>query len=350
MGIFGDLFSSSRSAIFVHTDKPQYFAGERVTGTVTLSVSEPLHVDGIYVKVKGYQFVRFRKSIPRTVYDPNAPNNERTVYEDVTFQEKDVFFKRMFCIYSVKSTLMPANFVFPFDFVLDHGLPGAFIFNNASSATYGRVLYKVKAEVVVPGMFKFNLKHNQEVIINEPLRQQISRSDSFKEENVTFCCCISKGHVSMAASIDKNAYSPGEQCKLQLMVDGKECQVDIDQISFALHQSVTMRAGGEKFYETRKLIQSNTPRVPAGGSTTRTIPLNLPYDCTPSCRSSLITCEYTLRVRLSVPWCSDVDLVVPVHIYAPPSANYVAQVVYPESWSYQTMPAVHLNMSSGVQY
>lgn len=350
MGILSDLFSPSKNAIFVRTDKPRYFAGERVTGTISLSITEPLQVDGIYLKVKGFQQVHFTKQVARSVYDANAPGKHRTVYDTVVCQEKQVFLRRMFCIYSVKSTLMPANFIFPFEFVLDHGLPGTFSFNTDSRTLFARSVYKVKAEVVVPGMFKFNLKHNQEIIVNEPFQQKIRRTEAFKEENVTFCCCISQGHVSMAASIDKNAYAPGEQCLLTLTVDSQDCKVDIDRITFSLTQSLILRAGNSTHSDTFTLIRNTAPRVRAGTSTTRTIPLTLPTNCYASCSSSLISSQYSLRVQLEVPWCSDVILSVPVQIYAPVSEDYVSTVKYPETWAAQTMPIVHLSMNSGQRY
>lgn len=350
MGFFTSIFQQQVNTIFIHTDKQQYYSGERVTGTVTLSVREAMHVDGIYLKVKGYQYTRFDKSVPREVYDPNAPNKRRTVYEHQSFSERDVFFRRRFCLYAVKSTLTPANFVFPFDFVLDTGLPGAFSFGSESGRTCARVIYKVKAEVAVPGIFQANLKHSQPLLIHEPLRQQLSRTDSFKEESIFFCCCISKGHVSMAASIDKNAYAPGETCNLKLQVDARECQVDIDNISFRLVRSLRFRAQGREWSDGDTLMRNTTPSVKAGGMTERSIPLRLPLECAPSCRSALISCEYTLQVVLVVPWCPDVYLTVPVQIYTPQLASYETKLVYPEGWAFTTMPTAHLQLSNGATY
>lgn len=53
---FKTLFgSSSKSVIYVHTAKSRYFTGDVIEGTVSFSVYEPLHVDGIVLKFKGFE-------------------------------------------------------------------------------------------------------------------------------------------------------------------------------------------------------------------------------------------------------------------------------------------------------
>ncbi len=60
--------------------------------------------------------------------------------------------------------------MFPFQFVLPNHLPGTF--SEEQAAFKANIKYKVKAEVV-GGDGKTKLKHSQQLVVREPLKQVI---------------------------------------------------------------------------------------------------------------------------------------------------------------------------------
>jgi hypothetical protein len=335
-----DLFGT-KNIIVIHTDKPSYYPGERVSGTVSLSVIEPIHVDAVFLKVRGFEDTEFYYQ--RSYQVRNSNNTYSTRYENVRASDSDIFYNRNYCLYSCNSILTAGNFIFPFDFTLDHHLPGSFYFQEGSST--GEVSYKVIVEVSTPGIFSLNLRHDQSFVVRELLKQPLSATETYKESDVTFLCCINKGRVTMSANIDKNAAAPGENINLHILVNNSSSQVNLKRVDFYVTRRVTLRAGGRSSDDSRNIITSTSPPVPMGTIADRNIAVTLPYGALSSTRSSLITCEYFLTVELSVPWSPNVRFTLPFQVYAPAPTDYVTVISYPPGWNPITMSAVHLTQA-----
>ena len=331
-------FFGTRNIIIIHTDKPSYFPGDRVSGTVSLSVIEPIHVDAVFLKVKGFEDTQFYYKRSYQVRDRN--NMLVTKFEDVKASESHTFYNRTYCLYSCRSILTSGSFVFPFDFTLDHHLPGSFYFHEGSSI--GEVSYKVMAEVSTPGFFSRSLLHDQTFVVKEPLKQLLSATETYKESDVTFLCCINKGRVAMSANIDRNAAAPGENINLHILVNNSSSQVNLKRVDFYVTRLITLRANGKCQDGSNTIISSTSPPVPMGTTADRNIAVTLPHSALASTRSSLITCEYFLTVELSVPWSPNVRFTLPFQVYAPVPVDYVAVVAYPPGWNPTTMATAHL--------
>lgn len=353
MTFLSSLFGQ-RNVIYVHTDKQQYYGGEQVSGQVILSVVEPIHVDSIYIKLSGREETEFDVQRSRQRKDPRDPNRTITDYYTERVNDARTFFRRRYCIHSQKCTLMPGNYVFPFQFQLEAKLPGTFeIYNRgrySSRHLSASASYSVETEVVVPGMLKPNLHHSQDILINEPLRTALMSSDTHKETKVTFLCCIPKGTVSMAANIDKNAYGPGETVQLHLIVDNSQSQVDLQAFSLKLVRSLYVRAGSDTYSDCGTVVKASSAGVKAGDRVERYIQLTLPHDAEPSTTSKLIDCSYQLSVELKVPWSPDVVCRQQVQIFAPQRQTYVSQLQYPSSWSPSVYPMADLQNMQYVTY
>lgn len=227
--------------------------------------------------------------------------------------------KRKYTVHSYQCTLAAGNFQFPFQFLLDSKLPGTFELARGSSNSHGQykpiranVHYEVEAEIAVPGMFNPNLRHSQEILLYQPLDRALVGSETFKEANVTFLCCISKGTVSLAANIDRNAYAPGETVQLRLIVDNSQSQVNLEAASLKLQRSLTLRAQDKTMQETVTVVKSTSPPIAIGERCDRQITLQLPLRTEPSTNGHLVDCKYELVVQLKVPWSPDVTVRTPV--------------------------------------
>lgn len=63
-------------------------------------------------------------------------------------------------------------------------------------------------------------------------------------QKITTCCCIDKGKADIKTNFEKNAYTPYEVAKCFVEVNNKECQIDIQNVTFKLKRKVWARAGG----------------------------------------------------------------------------------------------------------
>ncbi len=315
-----------------------------------LSVAQAMNVDSINIKISGYEMAEFNYTVTRQVPAPTRENPHATRTEYITRRAKETntFFKRKYVLYSIRSTLVAGNFCFPFQFILDHGLPGTFSLSSYGGSAFNAcVRYEVRAEVGVPGIFEPNLKHYQDVLIHQPLKQALMASDTYKETKVTFLCCIPKGTVSLAATVDKNAYAPGENVMLNLIVDNSNSKVDLGDFSFKLERSIALYAEGRSHYESDVVVRSKCGGVPRGERAERRMAVQLPHRSEPSTDGHLVKCNYRLIVELHVPWSPNVKVTTPVQIYAPQLTTYSANIVMPPNWAPTIMPMVDL---SNMQY
>ena len=274
-------------------------------------------------------------------YTETYKEGDQTKTRTRTARASETFVKRSYQIYSYKCTLANGSFCFPFSFAIDSNLPGTF---ECSGHSHGAsVYYELEAEVAVPGMLTPNLRHNQELIINQPLGQQMAATETFKQAKVTFLCCIPKGEVSMAANIDRNAYAPGDQVNLRLQVDNSHSQVNLEAASLKLQRTLTLRAEGRSFSTTETVCKAKSMAITAGEKADRFIQIAIPGKAEPSTDGSLVRHSYELEVCLSVPWSPNVRINQPVQIYQPARPTFVAVPVMPPNWQPQTMPMVQLD-------
>jgi arrestin (S-antigen)-like protein len=323
MGIFEDLFSTHQHSIFIHTTKPDYYPGELVQGTVHLNLTAPTDIDAITLLVEGKVKAHFTRSESYS-YSSNGKTERGT--RTKVYEEKQVFYTRVTSLLITKSTLQPGVFVFPFQFHLDYNLPGTCHITHGNSE--GKVHYSLFAQAIVPGFFKSNLEHTQELRVAQPQREMAIATQTFKEENVTFLCCISKGHVSLSANLVKNLYYPNEMVEVKLQINNSESKVNLRACSLQLIQHVVLHAKGAEETFSVKVAETKSPPIAAGETCDRTIQMLLPFTLESSTDARIVKCIYQLVVRLSVPWSPDVVLVQPVQILNAPLSSYVPAIPY----------------------
>ena len=293
-------------------------------GTVSLSVYESMHIDGINLKFKGFEETKLLER--RTVtYTVNGKTQSRT--ETIPHYEKKVIFRRRVDLHSYKTTLQPGMYVFPFKFRLDDNIPGSF--NLSRGDAFGQIVYKLKAEVVLPGMFQFNIKHTQILPVSTLFDSPIQRIQSCQESNVTRLCCIDMGVVTCSAILDKNAYTAGEVANLVISIDNTASDVTLDHVAFKLTNNICMKASGHRQTLSISDCKNQAPGIPEGETAHITFTLNLPKILTPTTIGHLIHSNYLFEVVLSVPCSGDVVLRLPITIFAQDPENYIAKVEYP---------------------
>lgn len=237
-------------------------------------------------------------------------------------------FRRRVDLINCKAILNPGIYVYPFKFKLDDNLPGSFRMCHDNS--FGQIVYKLKAEVMRPGMFQANIKHTQFIQLSTRLSKPIRSIQMSKEANVTKLCCIDMGNVALSAFLDKNAYAPGDVAELVISIDNTASDVTLKHVSFKLANNVRMRAGTYSQSVRNSTCKNQAPSIPKGDTAHIQISLNLPNNLTPTASGSLINSYYEFEVVLNVPCGTNIIMKLPVTIFAPDPVDYIPIVQYPD--------------------
>ena len=346
--------------------------GELVQGDICVSIIEPVQVNCIYLKLKGYEQaqVQVTKSVPDYSNSHHhgghghghgghgghghgghghASVPTKTITE--TYHEKREIFRHKVIIMHQKCTLIPGSYQFPFSFYLDNNLPGSFTAEFARGK--GQVFYKIKGEVDVQSssLFDKNIKGKCPIVINELLQKQLNIQSNYKEGNVTFLCCFKKGTASMAMTFDKNAYAPGECVNLQIHVDNTNSTAKLQGISLKLVQTVNLTARGMKSREEVIVCKSSSGPVLPGGKEDRILMLPLPANLEQTSRGgALANCTYSLYVALKVPYSPDIKLSQDVQIYMPSLPQFQMMNQLPPGWNPTVFPVCAIDSKSYVHY
>lgn len=222
----------------------------------------------------------------------------------------------------------PGIYVYPFSFRLQSQLPGSFSIEKPDFS--GQITYKVKAEAVRPGMFASNLKSLQFINVINPHTGPLYKVQKSRELNVTKCCCIDMGTVEVSAIVDKNAFHPGQVVKVIAAVDNTSSDVSLQNVSYSLQNQVFLKTA-DYIQERTSVISSNeAPKIKKGDTAYIEFSFALPYVMNPSMNSNIVNSFYILKVILSVPYSSNLEVELPIRIYdLLPVDNNVPAPIYP---------------------
>eukprot|EP00753_Platysulcus_tardus_P010517 PLAT2790.1.p2 GENE.PLAT2790.1~~PLAT2790.1.p2 ORF type:complete len:375 (-),score=167.53 PLAT2790.1:123-1205(-) len=340
----GAAFSEGNN-VYVHTDKPTYVAGEEISGTVSLNVVTPLESKGVFLKIRGCESTFWQEKRERQVVDGVDDAGMDIVRTETFYEERrglHSFFRVRVPVYPVRGMCEPGQYSFPFKFMLPRDLPGSFYEHGRRWETEydARVRYTLKAEVDVAGFFKSDITHTQELIIHERVLGDIVPAVREKTQNVYVCCCFNKGSAAVRATLDKNCYAPGETAHIVAEIDNQS-SVDFRRITVKLMRRLVIRAPGGRDFARTELVAENSyegvpPHTSAVGDEARRVPLGLVHrrygGIEPETHGRLITCEYWVVLDCDVAMGMDVQLEIPVTIYAPQPAVERWEPDLPPAW------------------
>lgn len=258
-------------------------------------------------------------------YTVNGQTKTRT--ETRYHNDKAVIIRRVVNLIGQKVTLVPGMYVYPFKFKLDDNVPGSISYGSGSNS--GKIVYKVKTEVVRPGIFISNIKHTQIIQVCERVSGPITSLQAMKEANVSRFCCVDMGELVCSAILDKSAYSPGEEAKLVIAVDNTASDITLKHVSFKLVNKIHLRARSYTQDFRVSTCKNRAPGIPKGDTAHIDFTLKIPSNLDPSTSGTLVRSNYDFEVVFSVPWGSDIVVNLPVKIFAPVPTNYIENMEYP---------------------
>jgi len=337
---------NDHSSVEIKTDRPGFFAGETVTGTIYVHAMGGFRSKGVFIKVKGYEATKFYETETHT--DEEGKMETRHVERE----GKREFFKIKYQVHAFPNNHCEGgDMAIPFAVALPPDLPESFEIHRHDGTERefkARVRYKFKVELDREGMLKSDIKKTQLLVVHAARPAQMHPVHQEGTRNVTFCCCIKKGTATLRATLDKSVYNPGDEARVMCEVENMS-SVDIPHLRTVLKRRLKLNARHNHHHlSVTTIARADYDGIPAmtaqTGEEARYIPLRLASEGSealqPETKGKLVQCEYFLDVQLDVPFSPDIHLHLPVNIVAaePSMAEWEARLHAPPGWNPALMP------------
>eukprot|EP00658_Telonema_sp_P-2_P019265 TRINITY_DN1758_c0_g1_i1.p1 TRINITY_DN1758_c0_g1~~TRINITY_DN1758_c0_g1_i1.p1 ORF type:complete len:333 (-),score=101.54 TRINITY_DN1758_c0_g1_i1:29-1027(-) len=252
--------------IWIQTDKPAYYAGELVEGTVFLTVREPIQCHGVQVKASGKEKVEWTEQRSRQVRDGEDDQGNprfRTEHYEVEFDEKEKFFKDWIDVWRAPGATIPAGqWSYRWQYQLPAGLPGSIDYHshNEGWLVKSKAYIKYKFKATLDAAWKKDLKEEQEIIVYQQQQQAVQAQADSKIENIYCCCCFPKGKAGLSVVMDKNTYMPGDTAQILADIDMSESKAELSKMNVSLIRTIELKADGHfKQLQHLSLIHISEP-------------------------------------------------------------------------------------------
>eukprot|EP00798_Chlamydomonas_sp_ICE-L_P021781 gene21781-28800_t len=228
------------------------------------------------------------------------------------------FFKQSIVLQAFPQACQPGQYQYPFSFTLPNGLPGSFKYNVSYESARAEVQYFIKAECVVPGSLKCNVRHTHEIMVFQRPAKSPSEMKVEHFQEVKACCCFGQGTARMIAHVEKDAYVPGETANVVLQCENNS-EVNFRSIDIFLKHDVNLKA------DTNIHEHSNITEIGIQACTSfmdqdaRVLAFPLPGDLNATVDGRLVSNLYSLIVVLKGSGTvHSVRLKVPLAVFMPP--------------------------------
>jgi len=380
---FDALFQwSDNGRIGIITEKGYYVAGEVVKGSITASIYRPIQASAVMLNCMGYESATWEEErstwVDEPNNNPNVPSPKKQVFTYEFMHGGNEFFNQKFVISQLNgAVLAPGEYSFPFQYQLPKNAPGVFFEQRRrrqprkgprgtfpwemgqvgmggmdfDEKTYrhdhvgdyrcfygnwrdevemeAKVAYVFHATLDVSGMFSRDLYATQPLIVHEAIDTVKPASDQATQD-ITVCCCCSQGPATIRAFFDKNAYALGETAVVTAEITNQS-KKDIRNMKISLIRTLRIRsASGRTETYINKMTEAVYEGVLAGQQ--KTMPMNLAFDptkvidgsvpFTPTSNGNYVNCTYSFNLKCDVRGASDVNLNMPVVLYAPQPAKW----------------------------
>jgi len=310
---------SYHNEIFIHTDKGSYIGGDIIYGTVFVAVNKPMKSKGIILEIIGYEKAKWEYQQSESYQDSDGQMKSRTVIKE--HSDDHTFFKDHFKLVDYPGEFPYGRFSYPFQYRLPADLPGVFRKKRKHGLKMiAKIQYKIKCIVEIPGIFTHDLKTKQHLVIQSRLDKMIESKHIIKDQTVRTLCCIPRGPVRCEAWVDKNAYMSGEVAQIHVNVTN-DSAVDVTHFNTKLIREMILHAHGHTQTFREIVALQKYPGTPQHSSKEAACPLPLfgkkGHFIQPFTHSKLVKCSYKIMIEMAIPWAPDLEIYIPVSIYAP---------------------------------
>ena len=167
--------------LYVKTDRPYYYPGNKVLGKIYIRTTVPMNAKQVEIKVKGKEHASYW----RARENDGTTNRARQVKE--RFKRKILKFKAP--CFTFQEPLSPGDFTIPFEFTLPENIPSSMMYKNPNhnNSPSAKIKYSIRA--LVNTHDNKVLKYKQWLIIHERPVEFIENANTETTVPLTTCCC-----------------------------------------------------------------------------------------------------------------------------------------------------------------
>jgi hypothetical protein len=254
--------SQSNGGMFIQFEKPFYYPGDLVKGTIYLNVISDFKTKGLEVTLEVLEHTQFINTVERSIpiTEPSTNNNHKLgrlrlnnsgspndsllssteeVQQTIVITEKFLrtgdnnLFKNTSLIYLWTDNLVNSGqYAFPFNFYIPSHLPGSFELNCDGCTAY--IKYIVTASL---GDITYtNLLTVRANPSSLPYSNSISDTKNFKS-----WCFFSKGTATLNVSVSKNNFTLDEPIEVMCTLDNTKCKLGTNVIVLQLFREIRLK-------------------------------------------------------------------------------------------------------------
>lgn len=161
--------------IFIKTDRPYYYPGNKVFGKIYIRAEVPMEPSHMEIYVKGKEKCSFVEEETHTRRDADGTEHRETTRHTRYYSKKILHFKGT--CFTFQGPLNPGDYTVPFEFTLPSTIPASIIFdgsNRSRDEPWCKVKYTAQAILVTRD--KKVIKYKQWLVIHEPPVQFLENS------------------------------------------------------------------------------------------------------------------------------------------------------------------------------
>ncbi|GLH03699.1 Uncharacterized protein GBIM_09565 [Gryllus bimaculatus] len=208
-----------------------YYAGQLVSGRVTLITTKEKKIRGICLRVKGEAEVKWTES-------RRVTRNGKSHTEHDHYSAHELYAQMEVWLVGASHgdmMLPPGEHIYPFSYTLPQNIPSSF------EGSRGHVRYTVKVKVDRPWRFDYDCKVAFTVLTPLDLNFEPNMQEPVQntKEKYLCCCCCRSGPVTLVANVLRG-FVPGQ--KIEAVVECDNVTTEEVSVNCYLEKTVTFKA------------------------------------------------------------------------------------------------------------
>lgn len=235
--------STEFGQIHVKIDKPSYFQGEYVYGSVYLNLVKDFPGNELFIKLKGKEEARWSEG---------SGNSTRH------YHGKKIIISHQFTLHKFAESHIPAGqYSFPFSVFLPATLPASFY----NSDIFAMVSYKIKGEINITDKNYKHFRSSKELIIKQSKNEDFAPICKQMQVDVDICCCFKQGFTDIETKVNKTFFFEGEMAEIQCIVNNSQCDLPLYSVEMQLIRRLSLKSKGEHQYANDKIFYTKIHRL-----------------------------------------------------------------------------------------
>jgi hypothetical protein len=310
-------------SVEILADHNLYYAGEVITGTVRLTLTQPFPNTSFIIQIKGVEKAQIFVTPEQRGFS-SAQKKE--------FKDKHVIMTNQLVITSPDANhFPPGNYSYPFSFQLNAQLPDSFIHDVSSSenSAKAKVGYKLKAGLFDSISTYYLIKSIPFYVTSFRQPYDSKNTVSLKVKQSGISSLIFSSYVTLSMNVMDPRVAAGEDFQVEIGVDAKEAKHSVPGVVLEVLQQTTIHINGNKVQTNNTLWRKDIQQKVEKGSTVASpngirliVPSTVTANLMNACSTKNINNAYFLK--LSLPIESNIvsglfdkatDVVLPIHVY-----------------------------------